>query len=1696
MRYTALSALENNLTQTEGQEYQFRKIAVPVKGENLTLEGLFCTPLRRSGYYYAVEHPKKRIVLHFTAGHIRSDLSALTRQDYHVSVAFVIGRNGTIYQLFSSKYWSGHIGKGLGNTNTGNAQDKASIGIELSNYGYLTERDRNLETYYSRMKDKNGKVAPVDVYCSLTETQAYEKSNVPFRNQSYYATYTEAQYNSLIILLRYLTAQYNIPREFLPEAKRFRATEDVLNFNGIVSHINYRVDGKWDIGPAFDWNKVTAGVQAPTYISTAPATRDHDSVDGETITSEQEIEQLVSTTKNAASEEEPYEDLERSLDETGELKVSETNKEKKKLYALIVGINTYRGDIVLEGRVTFPPLRGCLDDAKKIRGYLQQDTSFESHIELLSDSRATKAEVVRLFKEHLGQAQEGDVALFYFSGHGTQQWADKSIWKSDTDGKLECIACHYDEQTKDDFLLADKELRYLIHQLSLQKPHIVTIFDCCHSADNTRNGAFTTTAFTDTIEKRIPFVFKKRDWSSFIFSDVFSQEKAKEEGEYQVLPEGQHVQISACESDESAVEVAGEGVFTKTLLQVLKTAGGDITYHALRNRVRQYLRNVYEQKPRIYIANGDEALLYTTFLNKSRQESHNAFGDITYNIETGWQLNLGAIHGIGEKTKSIRVIDPQDVSQSYTAKVGLIGTDYSQLIPNTRLDINKVYQGYIEGLLSQNLKVHIKNTDALPEDQQVLINTIHDAAKGYFVAEDQEENAQYVVQARNGKYFITLPNDTFRPLALPLSIAESQAPVMIAQHLQHISQWQYLKNFTNQDVNNTLSSDALQIELFQVDARGEAKPLKMQQNEVDIPYESIAGRWKTSLKVRLTNTTSVNLYCCTLYLSSDFGSSLSFLNPTVYLLEPGNSVELSFRGNPVIPVYLEDVIKWYNWAQQTEYLKFIVSTEEFDAQSLKLEALPKPLTPTTKTRSAVKKGLGSEEQTREEDVNGWTTDLVTIVMRNPELNMISESDVKLMLNNQELTDFALGLYFDAYVDENLQPSYKVKSNIRLISEDGQIRDKGLLQDKILDIANWWARHRLNNHYREVIRRFPDRLRIVSEGDSWFQHPLVLDTIDHLSRTYAIYCVAAAGDTLRNYLSNKKQNGEYFLDAIDEQSPTVFLISGGGNDILGSQFRSYLTDNPDNSQPEGDNPKRFLKNSLFSELDALMDIYRSLFGLLKARRPNLQVIVHGYDYPIKLNDADKGWLGRYMIEKGINREGDRKAIIRLIMDSFNDNLKTVASEFGTVSYLDVRNTVRFDIGDGVDQWYDEIHPNNEGFQQVAMKFIQKINEVGISKSAAPPPPLPPASRDIKEPPPVRRTRGVRRGVAPVTTGTIGLEKNITTPAEPGTQKALTSEGQLEYDIPGSMQVGQPYTCKVNIADKTVAAALLKISETSEHQNVRITDEMSVKLIDTSGGKNFSIMEINSERQAILPNEITTWTFKVRPIEKGRHSLLLKVTIHLQNKNKDLDVLEKEVLVSSTGNGLPASSQTAPKRILFLSANPVDSEMLRINAEARKIKEELQMSTHRDNILFTVEPAVTPRTMTRSILREKPTIIHFSGHGEEEGLCLETENGTTKLIGKSALDSLFSSFSRSVQCVLLNACYSKEQAEVIFKHIPYVIGMQQAIEDEAAIAFAVGFYQAIGEGEDIETAYNIGMASMAMEAEDQKEIPVLLQKTLPV
>jgi AAA-like domain len=118
-----------------------------------------------------------------------------------------------------------------------------------------------------------------------------------------------------------------------------------------------------------------------------------------------------------------------------------------------------------------------------------------------------------------------------------------------------------------------------------------------------------------------------------------------------------------------------------------------------------------------------------------------------------------------------------------------------------------------------------------------------------------------------------------------------------------------------------------------------------------------------------------------------------------------------------------------------------------------------------------------------------------------------------------------------------------------------------------------------------------------------------------------------------------------------------------------------------------------------------------------------------------------------------------------------------------------------------------------------------------------------------------------------------------------------------------------------------------------------------------------------------------------------------------------------------------------------------------------------------------------------------VVHFSGHGSgDHGLILEEEEGKAKRVSGEALARLFR-LCPTVECVLLNACYSQVQAVAIGQHIQYVVGMNRDIGDHAAIKFAVGFYDALGYGRPVPEAYEFGLTAIDIEGLDETATPIL-------
>lgn len=181
------------------------------------------------------------------------------------------------------------------------------------------------------------------------------------------------------------------------------------------------------------------------------------------------------------------------------------------------------------------------------------------------------------------------------------------------------------------------------------------------------------------------------------------------------------------------------------------------------------------------------------------------------------------------------------------------------------------------------------------------------------------------------------------------------------------------------------------------------------------------------------------------------------------------------------------------------------------------------------------------------------------------------------------------------------------------------------------------------------------------------------------------------------------------------------------------------------------------------------------------------------------------------------------------------------------------------------------------------------------------------------------------------------------------------------------------------------------------------------------------------------------------------------------------------------------------ILFLAANPRGSDPLQLDRECAEIQRELKMSPYRDDFRFESRWAVGIDELMRHLNELDPTVIHISGHGGgSAGLMLEDERGEPQPVLARALTDMIGSTVRKTRVVLLNACYTTEQAEALRARIDCVVGMDGAIGDDAARAFAIRFYGALGNRRSIGNAVDQGKAALAARQLPDEVLPQCLTR----
>lgn len=655
---------------------------------------------------------------------------------------------------------------------------------------------------------------------------------------------------------------------------------------------------------------------------------------------------------------------------------------KPRLYALLVAIDDYAPPV--------PPLKGCVNDLEKMAAYLQKESGhFEIAIRQLVDEQATKAAIVEQFKVHLGQAADEDVAFFYYSGHGTQEDADQVFWPVEADRKHEALVCFDSYVQKEGKarlnLLADKELRYLIHRISRNGAHVLTIFDCCHSGGNTRN-AYMAEQAEQVRERRfinrdrLSQAFPVRDWQDFIFSEEISYEEAQEGSITELLPEGKHIQMAACQDDQSAFEVAGEGVFTKNLLDVLTRCEGAVTYYDLQSRIQNYLKNQFDQTPRVYISGDKESGLFRGFLNRDITGKP-LYGNVNFNPDLGWIMDIGAMHGISPRSSKVRVLTPDEQTE-YAAAIKAVFPAYSQLTfektEQDQPDTGASYKGFLSDYFSSPVGIYLNiHEGPVKEALGKLIFTENSGLNQMNTA----YQADYCVQYADDQLFITRPGIPDVPLVQPRKIESDSDLSVIRNYLIHLSQFEFIKNLHNPNAF-LFRKDPVEISVFKSSPGQGDKPVSVRNGEVSVEYDQLnENKWGGSIRIVLKNNADRKLYCALLYLSLNFGVTTKVLKEVVAGLDPGREV-WALDGAP-IGLKLEEEIVAYQYKESVSYLKLIVSTDDFKHQATRFEMppLPKPTAPVLPGT----KGLDVDVY-NPGSISDWTTRLITVRIRNPLLS--------------------------------------------------------------------------------------------------------------------------------------------------------------------------------------------------------------------------------------------------------------------------------------------------------------------------------------------------------------------------------------------------------------------------------------------------------------------------------------------------------------------------------------------------------------------------------------------------------------------------------------------------------------------------------------------------------------------------------------
>lgn len=602
---------------------------------------------------------------------------------------------------------------------------------------------------------------------------------------------------------------------------------------------------------------------------------------------------------------------------------------------LTIGINDY---------VAIKRLRGCVDDVLAFESFLSGRVEpGRLRVRTLLDRQGTRQAMISGFTDHLAQAEAGDVAVFYFAGHGSYEPVDERFWFLEPSGYSQTIVC---ADSRHDGVpdLADKELNELIASVAVSGAHVLAILDCCHSGSGTRDGL----ALPDDVGVRqVPPVSQPRFLDSYL-----PGVRAAVESATGPLP-ARHVALSACQSDQLAKELIIDGVhrgaFSAMLQKALVAVGPAATYRDVLARASTGVRDcVRDQHPVLYAADPDDG--DRPVLGGAIRRRRSGIG-LEY-VDGTWWIDAGTVHGIqppvisgasgdGESTILAvlppRPADDREVPDRPVGRVRVTDVELTRSrvspVDGWRPEAGSRYDAVVADVPLPPATVELRGQ---PEAVSLIRRQLTGSAH---VAEQQaqrQSGAHFIAVGEADSLIVARPDGT--RITGPFPATEEGAAILAGQ-LEHLARWHLVKN-----LDNPLSSLAGQVTIHVVPAGKHDRPPRHgwtaakpgPDGEIRLSYRQADAGWEPPyVFVYLHNGSKRSLYCALLDLTDGFRCHTG-LFPGDRI--PAGAWAVAFEGKPVdvsIPRHRleagEPVVR--------DWFKLIAAEERFEASAFELPGL-------------------------------------------------------------------------------------------------------------------------------------------------------------------------------------------------------------------------------------------------------------------------------------------------------------------------------------------------------------------------------------------------------------------------------------------------------------------------------------------------------------------------------------------------------------------------------------------------------------------------------------------------------------------------------------------------------------------------------------------------------------------------------------